>query len=259
MSQRWKYTEPRKCERCANQFTRERGTGIKDFTVQRFCSRDCRYPDPGANKICSLCRALKPPTEFYVNQRSGRPINPCRSCHVARGAVWVEENRARAQQYSRTYRQGNPERARESSRAHRLKNRALFTERQRLYREKYPEKYRALNAASNAKAFKARGTAGYVYFIQCETGFIKIGFATGNPEARLVTLQSGNHEKISLLGFVCAERQEEARLHLLFRSLRHRGEWFRPQRELLEYIKTYATIGDEEEKRSGESPATPGH
>ncbi len=58
---------------------------------------------------------------------------------------------------------------------------------------------------------------------------------------RLQIMQTDNHEKITLLASAVGGPKEERELHRRFVHLRTRGEWFRPDPELLEYIASQAT------------------
>lgn len=72
------------------------------------------------------------------------------------------------------------------------------------------------------------------YFIQDPRGRIKIGIAE-NPRQRLRQLQTGNPEKLVLLG--CIEDDHEKDLHHKFRKYRVGGEWFTAEKELVEYVE----------------------
>lgn len=77
-----------------------------------------------------------------------------------------------------------------------------------------------------------------VYFIQCgDGGPIKIGIAKAVNE-RLADLQVANPYELRLLGYVPTDDAEalEGRLHGQFYQLRIRGEWFRPEAVLLDFI-----------------------
>jgi hypothetical protein len=75
-----------------------------------------------------------------------------------------------------------------------------------------------------------------IYFVQFGAdGPIKIGRAR-NVAARLVSLQTASPVELVLLGVVPGSVEKERVLHSLFRPLRVRGEWFRPEAELLEFI-----------------------
>lgn len=70
----------------------------------------------------------------------------------------------------------------------------------------------------------------YVYFIQSgDDGPIKIGKAR-NPEYRLAHFQTGNPEKLHLLGTIPAAPSLEGKLHGMVEQYRIRGEWFEPSR-----------------------------
>lgn len=77
-----------------------------------------------------------------------------------------------------------------------------------------------------------------VYFIQAGVGgHIKIGVTTDVRE-RLSRLQMASPVDLQLLGAVAGDRYFEASLHDRFHHLHVRGEWFRAERELLDYIAT---------------------
>jgi hypothetical protein len=74
-----------------------------------------------------------------------------------------------------------------------------------------------------------------VYFIQnTQNGLIKIG-SSSNPQKRLSTLQTASAGPMVLLA--ATSSYTESGLHRRFKSLRVRGEWFRPEAELLQLIE----------------------
>jgi len=75
----------------------------------------------------------------------------------------------------------------------------------------------------------------YVYFVQNEDGFVKIG-TTRHVKSRLVRMQIDNCMKIKLIGKMKGGFDLEAELHKRFKKYRKRGEWFHPAPELIEYI-----------------------
>lgn len=76
-----------------------------------------------------------------------------------------------------------------------------------------------------------------VYFVRAEnTGNIKIGW-TCRLSNRLSGLRTSSSEVLTLLGAIPGGRDLEARLHRKFKHLHERREWFRGERELLEYIR----------------------
>jgi hypothetical protein len=87
-----------------------------------------------------------------------------------------------------------------------------------------------------------------LYFVRSgQFGPIKIGVAT-HVVKRLATLQTGNPEPLMFMTSVCvpASRSyvEERRVHEVFCGLRIRGEWFRPERSLIEMIEAIS-FGDD--------------
>ena len=79
---------------------------------------------------------------------------------------------------------------------------------------------------------------GFVYFIQEEeTGRIKIGFTEKHPEGRLKDFQTGNSNKLILLGYIEGTYQDESNLHQKFSEERGNGEWFEFSTKLKEGIK----------------------
>lgn len=76
-----------------------------------------------------------------------------------------------------------------------------------------------------------------VYFIKCSlTGLVKIGTAKQVAQ-RLAELQTGSPGQLVLIAEIEGDRAEEMRLHAQFHSLRERGEWFRYDGALREYIE----------------------
>lgn len=78
---------------------------------------------------------------------------------------------------------------------------------------------------------------GWIYFLQSgDPGPIKIGYTSRNVFARLDVLQVGNPEPLKLLRSVPGTQDDEQQLHRRFSGLLVRGEWFRPEPELLAFI-----------------------
>jgi hypothetical protein len=86
-----------------------------------------------------------------------------------------------------------------------------------------------------------RDAAGYVYAIRNPASHaIKIGFAT-DPRKRFSSLGVAHSERLELLGVVPGDRQLESELATAFGNYRIRGEWFRPHRDVLAWVKEYCT------------------
>jgi hypothetical protein len=75
-----------------------------------------------------------------------------------------------------------------------------------------------------------------VYFIAAARRAIKIG-VSDTPEERLRELQTAHFESLVLLGTMPGHRDTEWYLHKDFATEHLRGEWFRPSRRLLSFIK----------------------
>ena len=79
---------------------------------------------------------------------------------------------------------------------------------------------------------------GFVYFIQEEgTDHIKIGFSEKHPEGRLKDFQTGNSNKLNLLGYIEGTYKDESNLHYEFSEERGSGEWFESSPRMKERIK----------------------
>lgn len=77
-----------------------------------------------------------------------------------------------------------------------------------------------------------------IYFIRADRA-IKIGYSE-NPEMRLGNLQVGTQHELELLAVMHGEREDEGKLHERFSDLHIRGEWFRAEPALLDFIETAA-------------------
>lgn len=76
-----------------------------------------------------------------------------------------------------------------------------------------------------------------VYFVRyADSDRVKIGVSEGINN-RLSSLGGGTPEKITLMATVSGDRRAEARLHKKFARYRIKGEWFRLEGKLAEYIK----------------------
>jgi hypothetical protein len=81
-----------------------------------------------------------------------------------------------------------------------------------------------------------------VYFVRAVTlGLIKIGVANFAAQ-RVMSLQTHSPDRLELMGvLICDDHGTlETALHLRFADLRSHGEWFRPGRDLVDFIAEYA-------------------
>jgi hypothetical protein len=93
---------------------------------------------------------------------------------------------------------------------------------------------------------------GFVYFIkEEESGNIKIGFSEKHPKGRLKDFQTGNSNKLILLGYIEGTYEDESNLHREFNEERIRkdNEWFKSSTRLKERIKELVEDAAEEKKR----------
>jgi len=99
--------------------------------------------------------------------------------------------------------------------------------------------WRKADAKAPDSQYPKKSTNEFVYFLSAGP-FVKIGKATGSPDARIRDLQTGCPYPIRLVAHVCGGLREEQTLHQRFASLRTHGEWFRHEGELAQYIQEVA-------------------
>jgi hypothetical protein len=77
-----------------------------------------------------------------------------------------------------------------------------------------------------------------IYFIQDKSSdFIKIGFTQFTAKERLKALEGGNPNELGILCEMDGNIDDERNLHKRFQIHRHRGEWFHPHKEILDFIE----------------------
>lgn len=85
---------------------------------------------------------------------------------------------------------------------------------------------------------KADKSGSVVYFIQVnQSGPIKIGYST-SVSSRLESLRISSPYDLNLLGTIKGGKSAEQKLHKRFKHLHIRGEWFAPEKELIDYIES---------------------
>lgn len=78
--------------------------------------------------------------------------------------------------------------------------------------------------------------SGHVYFIQGESGGpVKIGYTT-DIKRRLKELQSGSIDILQILLVVPGNKVYEQYLHSKFENYRLKGEWYKPDPKIFEYM-----------------------
>ncbi len=81
-----------------------------------------------------------------------------------------------------------------------------------------------------------------IYFIQEDvSGPIKIGHTDKALQTRLNTLQANNPHNLTCIAMLDGTRVIERALHARFQLFRIRGEWFKPEPELMQYIAEHTT------------------
>ena len=63
-------------------------------------------------KECNKCNTKKPITEYYISNRSNKPLGQCKECYKNRvkkyNKKWVSENQDKVKKYRKDFRQSNP-------------------------------------------------------------------------------------------------------------------------------------------------------
>lgn len=80
---------------------------------------------------------------------------------------------------------------------------------------------------------------GTIYFLASET-HIKIGFTTTTVPKRLKPIRQNHYQDLQLIGIISSvPRYLEKRLHGKFAKFRIKGEWFRRDPEIEEFVKNH--------------------
>lgn len=96
-----------------------------------------------------------------------------------------------------------------------------------------------LDWSANPTAIRKKVTYGRIYFIR-QGHAVKIGFSQ-NVFRRLQFLQTCHHEELSIMAEIPGAPCEEVVVHRKFQHLRIRGEWFRLEPELEQFIREKMT------------------
>ncbi len=91
-----------------------------------------------------------------------------------------------------------------------------------------------------------------IYFIH-NNGHIKIGFSA-DPWGRLASLQTAHYQQLDMLATMPGEQSDEREIHRRFWKHRERGEWFRDNEFLRQFIDEirgrYPELQEQTETRS---------
>jgi len=63
-------------------------------------------------KLCSVCKVLKPTSEYYYCRTKEQLFGPCKSCNKNRSTSWRKRNPDRSRAQNRAWYKRNPEAAR---------------------------------------------------------------------------------------------------------------------------------------------------
>lgn len=102
---------------------------------------------------------------------------------------------------------------------------------------------------------KAHRELSKIYFLKAGD-FVKIGTTKNvSIRSRISDMQTGNPNKMELLGIMLGDERVESNLHAHFSDIRQSGEWFLYSPELKTFIETFAItspneINNLEEKES---------
>ena len=84
---------------------------------------------------------------------------------------------------------------------------------------------------------------GCIYFIgavlkEGQSGAVKIGYSAKDPKGRLKALQTGHPDKLHMIGWIPGTMSDEHALHQRFRKYWLRGEWFRYEGAVHDFVWT---------------------
>jgi hypothetical protein len=81
---------------------------------------------------------------------------------------------------------------------------------------------------------------GFVYFIASPAlRAIKIGYSAKHPVTRLKALQTGNADELEMIGWCAGTVALEQHWHRYFGDYWIRGEWFRLEGGIAEFIRAF--------------------
>lgn len=84
----------------------------------------------------------------------------------------------------------------------------------------------------------AQDQPGWIYFILARgvESFVKIGYSSFCPWARMSGLGAGCPFPMTLIAIIPGSQKTERSFHRAFDNLRVRGEWFRWEGDLIEFV-----------------------
>lgn len=82
-----------------------------------------------------------------------------------------------------------------------------------------------------------------IYFVQKEDGLIKIG-VTKNFRIRARALKYEHGASLKILKLITGDFKTEKYLHKMFKTYRADSEWFRPEKELIQFIESQTPLNE---------------
>ncbi len=93
-----------------------------------------------AEKKCTVCKQVKPVSEFYKDiQRGDGLYTKCKKCHASLVAAWQQKNVEKFRQINRAWKKSHPEKHKEQSLASQRRHPERKSAYGMLWREKNPE------------------------------------------------------------------------------------------------------------------------
>jgi hypothetical protein len=91
-------------------------------------------------KTCNKCKEQKPKTDKFFRLRNGSFESPCRGCIAEYTRQWKQKNPEKVREQKKRYRGKHPEKFVEAVKRWKQKNPEKVKEQKKRYNEKYPEK-----------------------------------------------------------------------------------------------------------------------
>jgi hypothetical protein len=83
---------------------------------------------------------------------------------------------------------------------------------------------------------------GFVYFVEDDTGLVKIGFSK-TPGTRVAIMATNSGHVLKMLAYFPGNTQKEHSVHERFKEEHHHGEWFKTSGRISSYIQECIAAG----------------
>jgi len=95
--------------------------------------------------------------------------------------------------------------------------------------------------ATMARRRRRRGT---IYFVQpADLPLVKIGYTAGDLNSRVSSIQCHNHTPLTVVHSERGSRVQEQNYHIRFTKCHERGEWFRVEGKLKDFLEKKTAKG----------------